>query len=88
MGGMMPKMINEPSYIAQTGEPEHIAAPKIWRDKHLAEARERGCTFFRFSVWPPERPITILLLEGWKGQPRDQGEPRFFIRPEWGEANG
>lgn len=65
----------EPDYIAQTYQ-NHLTHMS-WYNLRKREAQREGCTFFRYSYHPQD--IWIALIEGWKKQPADQGEPRFQI---------
>lgn len=64
----------EPFYIAQTGEPGHLAYPLAWMANRLDEAWTLGARHSRFSSHhnPP-----ALLVEGWTQMPADEGEPRW-----------
>lgn len=67
--------MSEPEYLAQTGEPMTWEERNAWILARRAEAKARGCTFGRISTHPDNRDL--LLIEGWKERPDDQGEPRF-----------
>lgn len=65
----------EPDFIAQTAEPMLAGERRQWVVERCRESRAKGITFHRLSCHPQNRDL--LLLEGWKVQPEDQGEPRF-----------
>lgn len=68
----------EPIYVAMTGE--HWDSGLDWFDARAKEARDQGATFFRYSH---DEPHKMLLIEGWKIRPNDQGEQRWmFAAPE------
>lgn len=66
----------EPEFISQTDEPMTLEEQQIWFRAKADEANARGATFHRFSRWD-KVPPAILLHEGWRVRPQDQGEPRF-----------
>ena len=70
-------MREEPFYIWQTGELMSDAERQAWFEAATKEAHARGATFFRFSIH--ETIPHLILIEGWKKQPADQGEPRFAV---------
>lgn len=72
--------MNEPEFIAQTAEPMSSAERLEWIRAQAGEARTAGMTFGRASIHPEQ--TNIVLYEGWRVQPKDQGEPRFQIRAE------
>lgn len=65
----------EPKYLAQNGEPLSRQAQREWLDARASEARAMGSTFFRVTHHPDI--ADLILIEGWKEFPGDQGEPRF-----------
>jgi hypothetical protein len=48
-----------------------------WWRHHAQEAELKGATWHRFS-YHPQNP-NLILYEGWKVRPDDQGEPRFQL---------
>ena len=68
-------MNEEPEFLSQTGDPMTQEQRMEWFRWRAADAAERGATFHRFSIFP-EMPH-VILHEGWKARPQDQGEPRF-----------
>lgn len=68
-------MVEEPDFISQTAEPMTPEQRMEWFRWRAADAEEKGATWHRFSSCP-EMP-EVILHEGWKVRPQDQGEPRF-----------
>ncbi len=66
----------EPRYIAM-GQGYTFAEKQYWWQMRQADAVEEGCDFFRYSVHPGDP--CLILLEGWKGWPDNQGDPRWFM---------
>jgi hypothetical protein len=64
----------EPEYLAQTAETSGGDERQVWIRFRADEARSRGITFFRAAY---DDKQNLLLLEGWKERPEDQGEPRW-----------
>lgn len=71
--------MNEPFFIAQTSEPEHLADPQSWFRAQGEKAHAEGGTWPRYSVDKIGAPPTILLFECWKERPEDEGEQRWSI---------
>jgi hypothetical protein len=63
--------MSEPIFTKQAPAAD---ASKHWVREAVVEGRAAGATFFRASE-DPER--NLVLVEGWKARPDDQGEPRF-----------
>ena len=72
------QIADEPDYVVQTAEPDHMANLQAWFEARVAEAKAEGITFARYSVDSAKQP-TMALIEGWKCQPRDQGEQRWAV---------
>ncbi len=70
-------MSEEPFYIRQAEVDGGGHAKRVWFDRVAAEARAEGATFFRASVHPDIE--NLVLLEGWKTQPENQGELRWSL---------
>ena len=68
-------MIEEPSYIAQCGDPMDAKQRFAWFQQRTHEATAAGCTWIRQGVHPDDDDL--LLVEGWAVQPSDEGEPRW-----------
>jgi hypothetical protein len=79
--------MNEPIYVAQTGECATDTERREWLRARRAEAREQGITHMRVSAHPTQN---LLLIEGWSEPPLrtpvetglpvlDEGEPRFQL---------
>lgn len=66
--------MNEPIFIAQTGEPEHLVDEYAWVRNVAAEAKAKGCCHARVTRndTPPS-----LLFEAWTTRPESEGEPRW-----------
>lgn len=67
----------EPIFLAQIGDPTPYDELKVWIDAQVSAGKARGATFFRVSAHPSIENLT--LIEGWKEQPADQGEPRWQL---------
>jgi hypothetical protein len=65
----------EPIFIRQSCEPRTDEQKREWVAACNEEARKLGVTFSRAS-WHPDNP-DLLLFEGWKERPDDQGPLRF-----------
>lgn len=71
---------DEPIYIRQTAEPEHLGSPLAWCRDAAADGRKEGASFFRCSALGKKGlRLQALLIEGWKEQPEDQGAPRWQL---------
>ncbi|WP_336801702.1 hypothetical protein [Kaistia sp. MMO-174] len=67
-------MSDEPVYVRQTKVESTEQAKAWWNDARQA-ASVQGCVFFRFSIHDDDPDL--ILIEGWRAQPDDQGKPRF-----------
>lgn len=67
----------EPDIISQTAEPKTLDERRAWFDAQVAAGKKAGVVLARVS-YHPDKP-EILLYEGWKVRPDDQGEPRFSL---------
>lgn len=68
-----------PCFVAQNSIPvERHRERWVWFNDTAAEGRAQGADHFRASIHP-EMP-DIILLEGWKQRPDDEGEPRFMLK--------
>lgn len=72
-------MSEEPIYVRQTGDVTSASEATKWFSEAANEARAEGATWFRASV---DETLRLLLLEGWRVRPLDQGEPRWALT--WG----
>ncbi len=74
-------MSEDPVFIAQTAEPEHLApdALRAWFKECSKEANAKGATFFRYSVDNENSP-TRALVEGWEVAPDEQGNIRWQVK--------
>jgi hypothetical protein len=79
-------MIDDPDFIHQSGEKMSPAQQKEWFRAHAAEMRAEGATFFRATVH--DTIAHLLLLEGWKVPPDDQGEVRWQFAPSASSDGG
>lgn len=69
-------MAQEPQYVVQTAEAEHLGNPTGWYEAHERMSWVmRGCKVFRRS----SKPCGMLLLEAWREQPTDMGEERWSL---------
>jgi len=68
-------MNQEPDFVSQCAEPMTPEQRMEWFRWRAAAAEEKGATFHRYSICP-EMP-DVILHEGWKVRPDDQGEPKF-----------
>lgn len=75
--------MEEPIYIRQVQQ--DFSLHKEWLEKRADESKAEGCTFARVT-WHPQDP-SILLFEGWKERPADQGEARFQLRMPYPEPS-
>lgn len=69
-------MPTEPDYLAQTGEHKTPQEQREWIKQRGNEAKQQGCVHARYS-WSDAHGL--LLFEGWKAPPDDEGEPRFQL---------
>lgn len=65
----------EPEFIAQRYGFDDNAEVQKWINKQCDAMRESEATWFRATIHPDDDQL--VLLEGWKMRPKDQGEPRF-----------
>lgn len=65
----------EPDYLAQTAEPMDHQQRWAWCEDHARRAEEAGCTWRRYTIH--QERSELLLMEGWKVRPENEGEPRF-----------
>lgn len=70
----MPEL-SEPDFLSQTAEPMTSERRREWYRARAREAESQGAVWHRFSYHPEQ--TDILLYEGWKVRPDDEGEPRF-----------
>lgn len=70
-------MNQEPDFISQTAEPMSSQERKEWAELQGREAIAKGATWHRWSQHPNDK--NLLLYEGWKVRPEDEGEPRFQL---------
>lgn len=71
--------MEEPKYIAQTFEAEHLESSKssyCWFEGQAHEAAGLGCIFCRMTI---NDRRTGLLFEAWVSNPLNQGEPRWQL---------
>jgi hypothetical protein len=66
----------EPDFVSQTAEPLTPEQGGNWCRQRAREAERKGAAHHRFTFHPDRR---ILLYEGWKVRPDDEGEPRFQL---------
>lgn len=74
-------MSQEPAYIAQTFEPEHVVdaiTARAWFESQIEIAREKGCTWPRMST--SQGSQRGLLFEAWLTRPEEQGEQRWSLQ--------
>ncbi|MGB1214978.1 MAG: hypothetical protein ACPG4X_16540 [Pikeienuella sp.] len=74
---MAEKTSNEPAFIAQTFEREHVIdefGRATWVHECVRAAGDVGASFSRLT-WREDG--TGLLFESWAEAPDDQGEPRW-----------
>lgn len=72
---MMERTTDGPLYTAM-GQGDTFAEKQAWWTARQEEAVADGATFFRYTVH--KRDPRLILIEGWKGWPIDQGEPRWM----------
>ena len=65
----------EPDFIAQTAEPMSEGERRKWASERAAEFFHKGATHHRLTIH--DTIPHLLLLEGWKVRPKDEGEPHF-----------
>jgi hypothetical protein len=67
--------VSEPFYIAQCGD--EMTEQERWArlERTVEDANTKGSVFGRVTRHP-DFP-NLILFEGWKERPEDQGEPRF-----------
>ena len=63
----------EPFYVAQSNVSPNVQF--VWFELRAIEAKKEGAIWMRFTVHPEYE--TLVLAEGWKAYPKNQGEPRF-----------
>ena len=75
-------MTDKPIFVRQTTEPETPREREAWMRAQVADAKEAGATWFRFSNDP--KNTRKIMVEGWKERPKDEG-PVVFDRQngEW-----
>jgi hypothetical protein len=66
-----------PCYIRQSGDTMTDEEGFEWFQAAGAEARQKGCTFARFS-YHPDIP-NLRIVEGWIARPTDQGDIRWAL---------
>lgn len=69
----------EPEFLSQSAEPMTPGQQREWFSMQAFHASERGATFHRYSHHQ-EKP-DLILYEGWKQRPEDQGDPRWQLVP-------
>ena len=67
----------EPDFLSQTAEPMTPEQRQEWFRFEAFQAAENGATFHRYSVHPEN--LELLLYEGWKVRPDNQGEPPWQL---------
>lgn len=67
----------EPDFVAQNGEIKSREDFDRWMEKNKAEFNPLGCTHVRITKH--ETIPNLVLFEGWKVRPNDEGEPRFAL---------
>ncbi len=75
--------MSEPDFISQCGDLKTKDEHFEWWRSRAAEAFNRGATHFRYSVHPEIQ--NLILFEGWKQRPTQEGNPRFqfaALQPE------
>lgn len=70
--------MSEPFFISQTDEISSPVEMSEWFEKQVEVSKSEGGTFHRATIHPTIK--NLILLEGWKEWPADQGEPRFQIK--------
>lgn len=65
----------EPDFIAQTAKPMSIMERRKWVFERAAEFYHQGAVHHRLTAH--ETIPHLLLLEGWKVRPEEEGEPHF-----------
>ncbi len=64
----------EPEFLSEKLLEEYENA-EDWIRGEAREMRAKGATFFRATKH--NQIENLVLVEGWKKQPKDQGKPRF-----------
>lgn len=67
----------EPFFIQQAEVEGGENVKRNWFNNAGKEAHAEGMTFFRASYHPDN--TNLLLFEGWKNRPQNQGEPRWSL---------
>lgn len=67
----------EPDFISQNGDLTSDAEKHGWFQKQTDEYRARGGQHFRYSHH--DLIPNLILIEGWKERPRNEGEPRWAL---------
>lgn len=70
-------MTGEPDYLAQTHNAKDVDAKRDWYVRQAKNASAIGVTWHRFSHHPDDEDL--LLYEGWKVRPDDEGPHRFQV---------
>lgn len=70
----------EPEFIAQNGDTKTQEEAREWFAEMAHAAKKEGCTFGRMSVHPTMP--NLILYEGWKVAPKDQGDIRWQLTTE------
>jgi hypothetical protein len=71
-------MSEEPDFIYQNGERLTDKERREWFCDRAAEAFRHGAVLMRATIHPMERDL--ILLEGWRVHPKNQGEPRWQMQ--------
>jgi hypothetical protein len=70
----------QPDFLSQTGGVQSDDDASVWFQERYREAKAQGATWCRYSRHPEQDGL--LLFEGWKVWPSDEGEPRWqFAAP-------
>lgn len=69
-----------PDFIAQCGDPMTDEQRREWVKRTAEEFRNKGSMFSRITLHA-EIP-DLILFEGWRERPEDQGKPRFQLTPQ------
>ena len=70
----------EPGFIRQCSDPMTDAERHSWIEQCVKEATGLDVVLCRVTAHP--EISDLILFEGWKEQPEDQGEPRFQLKSE------
>ena len=76
--------MGEPFYIRQIDEkdlPSGAEWSRAWLKDAAREAKSKGAGWLRATTCE-----VIILLEGWKEKPDDEGAPRFMLSARDGET--